>query len=113
RTFGHSRAETVGKLPHELGLIAEGEGVEEWIKSLEMGASGLEDDSIVFRRCTDERIHCLYSWSNLTIDQQDCVLVIGQDVTRRVRAEEELRRNREVLLNQERLKAVGELASGI
>jgi signal transduction histidine kinase len=40
-------------------------------------------------------------------------LVVGQDIIARVQAEEELRRNREVLLNQERLKAVGELASGI
>ncbi|MBV8477861.1 MAG: response regulator [Acidobacteria bacterium] len=39
--------------------------------------------------------------------------MVGQDVTTRVEAEEELRRNREVLMNQERLKAVGELASGI
>jgi PAS domain S-box-containing protein len=113
RTLGFSRSEAVGRLPTDLGLISDPKNFAEWIKSLRMGDSGLEQDPVVFTGRGKNPVYCLYSWSTLELDRKQCVLVIGQDITPRVRAEEELRRNREVLLNQERLKAVGELASGM
>jgi two-component system, sensor histidine kinase and response regulator len=64
----------------------------------------------VFRERRDNPVHCVYSWTTLELNGRDCVLVVGQDVTARVQAEEELRHHREVLLNQERLIAAREAA---
>ncbi|MBV8454932.1 MAG: response regulator, partial [Deltaproteobacteria bacterium] len=74
---------------------------------------GAERVPVVLRGNQGNPVHCVYSWTTLELNGRDCVLIVGQDVTARVEAEEALRLNREVLLNQERLKAVGELASGI
>ncbi|HKU26417.1 MAG TPA: PAS domain S-box protein [Candidatus Sulfotelmatobacter sp.] len=113
RTFGYSRKEVLGKLPADLGLLPDRDDFVRWVASLRIGDAGIEQVPVVFRGRADNPVHCVYSWTTLDLDDQQCVLVVGQDVTGRVQAEEELRRNREVLLNQERLKAVGELASGI
>ena len=113
RTFGYSRDEAVGKDPAEFGLIADRDAFLQWMRSLKMGDSGTAQDPFVFFARRRNPVHCVYSWSTFELNDRDCVLVVAQDITERVRAEEELRRNRESMLNQERLKAVGELASGI
>ena len=113
RTFGYGRDEAMGKCPAELGLIADHDAFVQWISSVKMGDSGATQDPVVFHGRRRNPVYCVYSWSTFELNDRDCVLVVGQDITERVRAEEELRRNRESMLNQERLKAVGELASGI
>ncbi len=113
KTLGYSRDEVLGRLPGDLELIPAGDHFVRWVSSLKTGDAGIEQVPVVFRGRQGTLVHCIYSWSTLELNHQDCVLVIGQDVTTRVQAEEELRHNRELLVNQERLKAVGELASGI
>jgi PAS domain S-box-containing protein len=113
RTFGYDRKEALGRLPAELALTLDGNDFVHWVSSVKIGDAGVEQVPVVFRGRRDNSVHCVYSWTTLGLNGRNCVLVVGQDVTARVQAEEELRRNREVLLNQERLKAVGELASGI
>jgi PAS domain S-box-containing protein len=113
RTFGYERNEALGKLPAELALTLDGGDFADWVSSVKSGDAGVEQVPVVFRGHRGNSVHCLYSWTALELNGRDCVLVIGQDITARVQAEEELNRNREVLINQERLKAVGELASGI
>jgi PAS domain S-box-containing protein len=113
RTFGYSRNEVLGRLPSELALTPPRADFARWVSSLKTGDAGVEQVPVVFRGRQDTPVHCVYSWTTLGLNGHDCVLLVGQDVTGRVQAEEELRRNREVLLNQERLKALGELASGI
>ncbi len=61
----------------------------------------------------DRPIHCAYSWNTLEPDERVCVLVACRDITQRVRAKEELRRNCNAMVNRERLSAIGELALGI
>lgn len=112
-TFGYNRKEAVGRSPADLALTLDRAGLVHWASSLKIGDAGVEQVPVVFRGRRNDPVHCVYSWTTLELDGRGCVLVVGQDVTARVQAEEELRRNREVLLNQERLKAVGELASGI
>ena len=113
RTFGYSRDEALDKGPVELGLTADHDTFVQWISAVKMGDSGATQDPVVFHGRRRNPVYCVYSWSTFELNDRDCVLVVGQDITERVRAEEELRRNRESMLNQERLKAVGELASGI
>lgn len=113
RSFGFSRAEAIGQSPSELALITDGAGYERWLGGLKIGEAGALQDPVVFLGRGQEPVHCVYSWSTLELNDRPCVLVVGQDITARVRAEEELRRNREAMVNQERLTAVGELASGI
>jgi PAS domain S-box-containing protein len=113
RTFGYKRNEAVGRSPAELGLTVDRPEFAEWLGTLRIGDAGVEQVPAVFRGRGQNQVHCVYSWTTLRLNGRDCVLVVGHDVSARVQAEEELRRNREVLVNQERLKAVGELASGI
>jgi PAS domain S-box-containing protein len=113
RTFGYNRDEAVGRLPADLALALDGSAFVHLVSSLRIGDAGVEQVPVVFRGRRDNPVHCVYSWTTLRLNGRNCVLVVGQDVTARVQAEEELRHNREVLLNQERLTAVGELASGI
>jgi PAS domain S-box-containing protein len=113
KTLGYTRAEAVGRPPTDLGLMLDGAEFLNWARFLEIGDAGSVQVPVAFRGRRKNPVHCVFSWTTLELDGQYCVLVVGQDVTERVRAEEELHRNRAVLLNQERLKAVGELASGI
>jgi PAS domain S-box-containing protein len=113
RTFGYTREEALGQLFGDLALTPAPGDFVKWVTSLKIGDAGVEQVPVVFRGRQGNSVHCVYSWSTLEVNNGDCVLVVGQDVTARVQAEEELSRNREVLLNQERLKAAGELASGI
>jgi PAS domain S-box-containing protein len=113
RTFGYSRNEVLGKSLADLALTPTRGDFADWVSSLKIGDAGVAQVPVVFRGRLDNSVHCVYSWTTLELNNRDCVLVVGQDVTARVQAEEELSRNREVLVNQERLKAVGELASGI
>ncbi len=113
RTFGYAREEAIGKMPADLDWMPDRDAHMQWIRSLKMGDSGAMDQPAVFHSRRGDSVSCVYSWSALELDDRDCVLVVGQDVTARVQAEEELRRNRESMISQERLKAVGQLASGI
>ena len=113
RTLGYAQTQAIGKVPADLGLMTDRDAHAQWISSLKIGDSGATDQPEVFHARDGSLVSCVYSWSTLELNDRACVLVVGQDVTARVQAEEELRRNRESMLNQERLKAVGELASGI
>jgi PAS domain S-box-containing protein len=113
KSFGYHRSEVLGKLRPDLTSAQARNGFLQWVRSLKMGDVGIGDDPEVLRGRQGNPVYSVYSWSTLELNGRDCVLVVGQDITRRVQAEEELNRNREVLLNQERLKAVGELASGM
>jgi len=113
RTFGYSRTEAVGRSPTDLGLMLDRARFINWASSLKIGDAGAQQAPVVFHGRRKAPVHCVFSWTTLELDGRDCVLVVGQDITARVQAEEELHRNREVLLNQERLKSIGELASGI
>jgi len=113
KTFGYCRDEAVGRSPIDLGLLVDHPAFVHWLRMLKIGDAGAGQVPVVFRRRGENRVHCLCSWTTLCLNGRDCVLVVGHDVSARVQAEEELRHNRQVLLNQERLKAVGELASGI
>jgi PAS domain S-box-containing protein len=113
RTFGYSRGEVVGKQPEPLGFTPDPATFVEWIGKLTIGDAGAQQVPVVLRAHKGEPVHCVYSWTTLELNGRDCVLIAGQDITARVEAEEALRLNRQVLANQERLKTVGELASGI
>jgi PAS domain S-box-containing protein len=113
RAFGYNGSEVIGTLPGDLGLSPNREIFDQWFNSLKIGDAGAEQLPVVFQGRLGNPVRCVYSWSTLELNGRNCVLVVGQDVTATVQAEEELRRSREVLVNQERLKAVGELASGI
>jgi len=113
KTFGICRAEAIGQSPVELGLVQDATAYLQFFASLKRGDAGELQDPVIYRvRCKDP-IYCVYSWSTLELDDALCVLVVGQDITVRIQAEEELRRNREAMANQDRLTAVGELASGV
>jgi len=112
-TFGLKRSQAVGKTALELGLVTDSEAARGWLNSLKLGDRGASRDAAIFWGPDKQPIHCVYSWSTFELDDHLCVLVAGQDTTDRVRAEEELRRNRETMASRERLTAVGELASGI
>jgi PAS domain S-box-containing protein len=113
KTFGYNRSEAVGRSPAELGLTVDRTTFVDWLSAPKMGDAGVEQVPTVFLGRGENKVHCDYSWTTLRLNGRDCVLVVGHDVSARVLAEDELRRNRQVLVNQERLKAVGELASGI
>jgi PAS domain S-box-containing protein len=113
RTFGLSRAEALGHTPDQLGLIADGARYVPWMRSLKLGDAGALTDPVLVRGRRQDSIYCVYSWSTVELNERLCVLVVAQDITERVRAEEELRRSRETMVSQDRLSAVGELASGI
>ncbi len=111
--FGYSRRDAIGRLLTDLDAWPDPRQYMKWIESLKDGGAGSSQTPVVWRGRQGNVIHTVCSWSTLQIDGQPCVLAVGQDVTDRVAAEEELRRNREAMANQERLTAVGELASGI
>ncbi|HKQ69573.1 MAG TPA: ATP-binding protein [Polyangiaceae bacterium] len=60
----------------------------------------------------DEYVEASYQRSGLESDPVNLTAIV-QDATQRVRAERELDRVRESLIQQERLRAIGELASGV
>ena len=113
RTFGYRRHEVLGRAPADLAITPDPGGFVRWVNSLKIGDAGAARVPAVLRGARGNLVHCVYSWTTLELNGRNCVLIVGQDVTARVEAEEALRLNREVLVNQERLKAVGELASGI
>jgi signal transduction histidine kinase/ActR/RegA family two-component response regulator len=113
KTFGFSCSGAAGKTAVQLGLVSDSAGARRWLDSLKLGDRGSLRDAVIFWGPENQPIHTVYSWSTFELDDHLCVLVAGQDATARMRAEEELRRNREAMANQERLTAVGELASGI
>jgi PAS domain S-box-containing protein len=112
KTFGYSREEVLGRLPADLSLTPDPARFQ-WFNSLKLGDAGATGTAAVLYGHQGNPVHCVYSWTTIQLNGRDCVLIVGQDITARVEAEEALRLSREVLLNQERLKAVGELASGI
>ena len=113
RAFGYSREEIIGRLATDLLFTPDPRRFVRWFGSLKIGDAGAEGAPVALRGNHGNLVHCVYSWTTLELHGRDCVLIVGQDVTARVEAEEELRLNREALVDQERLKAVGELASGI
>jgi len=113
RTFGYKREDVVERRPEDLAFTPDPTGFVRWVSTLKIGDVGAERMPVVLRSHQGHPVHCVYSWATLELNQRDCVLIVGQDITARVEAEEALRLNRQVLVNQERLKAVGELASGI
>jgi len=113
RTFGYSRTEVLAELPNYLEFTSNTESFIQRINQLKVGDSGEQQMPVVLRGRQGKTVHCVYSWTTLELGGCECVLIVGQDVTARVEAEEALRLNREVLVNQEPLKAAGELASGI
>jgi len=113
RTFGYGRAEVVGKQPERIGFTPDPASFVEWLGKLKIGDAGAQQMPVVLHAHHGNPVHCVYSWTTLELNGRDCVLIVGQDITARVEAEEALRLNRQVLANQERLKTVGELVSGI
>jgi PAS domain S-box-containing protein len=113
RTFGYKRQEVLGTARADLAFTPDSGRFVQWVSSLKIGDVGAERVPVVLRGNQGNPVYCVYSWTTLELNGRDCVLIVGQDVTARVEAEEALRLNREVLRNQERLKAVGELATGI
>ncbi len=113
RTFGYSREEVLGKVPGDFGLTPDPVGFVQWSSKLKIGDAGAERIPVVLRARYGNPVHCVYSWATIELNGRDCVFIEGQDITARIEAEEALRLNRAVLVNQERLKTVGELASGI
>jgi PAS domain S-box-containing protein len=113
RAFGYNRQEIIGRLPTDLAFAPDPDGFVQWFGSLKIGDGGAEPTPVGLRDNHGNLVHCVYSWTTLELNGRDCVLIVGQDVTARVEAEEALRQNQEALVDQERLKAVGELASGI
>ena len=113
KTFGIGRAEAIGKSPVELGLVEDAAAYMKFFSELNKGDTGSLQDPVIYRGRRKEPFYCVYSWSTLELNDRLCLLVVAQDITARMRAEEELQRNREAMVSQERLTAVGELASGI
>jgi PAS domain S-box-containing protein len=113
KAFGYSREDVLGRVPDDLAFSPDPGGFVQWLSTLKIGDAGAERLPVVLCGHQGNQVHCVYSWTTLELNGRDCVLIVGQDITARVAAEEALRLNREVLMNQERLKAVGELASGI
>jgi PAS domain S-box-containing protein len=113
KTFGYKREDVLGRLPDDLALAPDPGGFVRWVSKLNIGDVGAERTPVVLHGRQGNPVHCVYSWTTLELNGHDCVVIVGQDITARVEAEEALRLNREVLVNQERLRAVGELASGI
>jgi PAS domain S-box-containing protein len=113
KTFGYSREDVLGRLPDELRFTPDPGSFVRWISTLHLGDAGAELTPVVLRAVHGNSVHCVYSWTTLALNGRNCVLIVGQDITARIEAEEALRLNREVLVNQEKLKTVGELASGI
>ena len=113
KTFGYTREEVLDRLPADLAFTPYPGGFVQWVSSLKIGDAGVERVPVVLRGHRGNPVHCIYSWTTLELNGRDCVLIVGQDITARIEAEEELRLSREALVNQERLRAVGELTSGI
>jgi PAS domain S-box-containing protein len=113
KAFAISRDQAIGQSPIALGLVDDTAAYKQFFAALRTGDTGAHKDPVVHRGRRDDPVYCLYSWAALELNDRLCVVVVGQDITGRMRAEEELRRHREAMANQERLTAVGELASGV
>jgi PAS domain S-box-containing protein len=112
RTFGISRAEAIGRSPVELGLVADGAAHMHWFASLKTGDMGALQAPVIHSGRRENSVYCVYSWSTLELNDRLCALVVGQDITARMRAEEKQRHNREAKI-EEHLGALDELASSI
>jgi PAS domain S-box-containing protein len=111
--FGISREQAIGQSPVELGVVSDVPAFRQFFAALKTGDTGALKDPVVHRGRPGTPVYFLHSWATVELNDRLCVIVVGQDISERVRVEEELRHNREAMANQERLTAIGELASGV
>jgi PAS domain S-box-containing protein len=90
RLTGYSRSEVIGRTGVDLGLWVNLEDRELAFQRIaaERSVSGLEGH---FRTKTKEPMVALLSGEIIEFDGEECVLVVAEDITKRKRAEQELR----------------------
>ena len=100
---GYSRQEALGKTTGELGLWADIQDRQIFVRGIqEMGA--VQETEFLFRRKSGEILVGICSASRLDLEDRPCVITLVNDVTQRKRAETQL----EAMAQQDRL--LGQMA---
>ncbi|MBU1056145.1 MAG: PAS domain S-box protein [Proteobacteria bacterium] len=104
-TFGHSRAESVGKTSVSLGIWGDPANRKKAMQKLQETGS-LRNYEIDLWRKSGEARHVLLSIECFEIESEQYLIAIVQDITERKKIEEELLKSR-------KLESIGILAGGI
>ena len=95
---GYSKAEVIGKSSKELELWRQ--NFERDLLMVELEKNDVVKDlEFLFRIKTGESVVGQVSCVNVTVDNQDCILSVINDVTEKKRAEKELEKSRDILKN--------------
>lgn len=95
---GYFRTEVIGKSSIELELWRQ--NFERDLLMAELGKNDVvKDMEFLFRKKSGEFVVGQVSCINVTVDDQDCVLSVINDITEKKRAEKELEKSRDILKN--------------
>ncbi|HQU86384.1 MAG TPA: PAS domain S-box protein, partial [Pyrinomonadaceae bacterium] len=112
KIFGYRSEEVVGQRLTEINILTEPIEHNEFLEMFRKNAT-TKNLEFSFRTKSGEIIQTLMSNELIELNGEQCVLSIVYDITDRKRAEEELRRTEEKLLQAQKLESVGRLAGGI
>lgn len=96
RILGYNRDEVLGKTSFELNIWEKLSDREELIHNLNQ-YNKLDEQEFRFRKKSGEFIDGQLSCIGVTVDDEDCILSVINDITFRKKAEKEIKNSREVL----------------
>lgn len=112
KIFGYSSSEVIGRRVTDINVLERPFELNEFLEILKRNATS-KNSEISLRTKSGEIIQTLMSNELIELNGEQCVLAIMYDITDRKRAEEDLRRTEEKLLQAQKLESVGRLAGGI
>jgi two-component system, cell cycle sensor histidine kinase and response regulator CckA len=105
RLYGCGRVELIGKTPEELGVWASPDDRERLVKAVQKEGSVTSFEARLNTK-SGGLVSVLLSAEPIHMDGEDCLLIMGHNVTERLKLLEQLRQS-------QKMEAVGQLAAGV
>jgi two-component system cell cycle sensor histidine kinase/response regulator CckA len=106
KLFGATREEVIGRTALELGIWFNRDDRNRLIQQLQSGGSA-RNQVLRVRNRTGEIIDVLASAEVINLQGEDCILILSQNITERLRAEKVLQQSQASLANAQRIAHLG------